>query len=124
MAGKQRTPVFTENFSCNLDAIRLFLEPEGRAVFERLFNRLSDNIVPMLCRYSQSGRIFLQHPVRSKDARLLLRKLGTFLKKGGELREFVADDYLVLYLLRGTRIFFLSIKHHRQLSYDLRRFWL
>ena len=123
MADSRRAPVFTENFSLNLDAIRLFLEPEGRAAFERLLDRLFDDIVPMLCRYSQSGRIFLQHPIRSMEARSLSRKLKTFLKKGDELREFILDDYLVLYLLRNRQVIFLSIKHHRQLSFDLRRFW-
>ncbi|MBI3595998.1 MAG: type II toxin-antitoxin system RelE/ParE family toxin [Nitrospirae bacterium] len=123
MAGRRRTPVFTENFSLNLDALRLFLEPEGRAAFERLLDRLFDDIVPMLCRHSQSGRIFLQHPIRSKEARSLSRKLKTFLKKGDTLREFVVDDYLMLYLHRDRQVVFLSIKHHRQLSFDLRRFW-
>ncbi|MBI1747202.1 MAG: type II toxin-antitoxin system RelE/ParE family toxin [Acidobacteria bacterium] len=123
MDGRRRAPVFTENFSRNLDALRLFLEPEGRAAFERLLDRLFDDIVPMLCRHSQSGRIFLQHSIRSKEARSLARKLKTFLKKGDTLREFVVDDYLILYLHRDLQVIFLSIKHHRQLSFDLRRFW-
>ncbi|MGH7274153.1 MAG: type II toxin-antitoxin system RelE/ParE family toxin, partial [Nitrospiria bacterium] len=72
----------------------------------------------------ESGRMFLKHPVRSKEARLLLRKLSALLKKDDALREFVVDDYLVLYLLRKTQVIFLSIKHHRQLSFDLRHFWL
>jgi hypothetical protein len=123
MADRRRAPVFTENFSLNLDALRLFLEPEGRAAFERLLDRLFDDIVPMLCRYSQSGRLFLEHPIRSKEARTLSRKLKTFLKKGNELREFIVDDYLILYLDRNRQVIFLSIKHYRQLSFDLRRFW-
>ena len=123
MADRRRAPVFTENFSLNLDALRLFLEPEGRAAFERLLDRLFDDIVPMLCRYSQSGRFFLQHPIRSREARSLSQKLKTFLKKGDELREFIMDDYLILYLRRDRRLIFLSIKHHRQISFDLRRFW-
>lgn len=95
MAGRRRTPVFTENFALHLDGIRFFLEPEGSAAFQHLLNRLFDTIVPTLCRHPQSGRLFLQHPVRSKEAQLLLRKLKTLLKKGDELREFVVDDYLV-----------------------------
>jgi len=54
---------------------------------------------------------------------LKLRKLKALLKKDHELREFVLDDYLVLYLLQSRQVIFLSIKHHRQLSFDLRRFW-
>jgi hypothetical protein len=124
MAGRHRVPVFTENFAANLDSICLFLEPAGSTAFQRLLDRLFDDIVPTLCRYPQSGRLFLNHPVRSKEAKLLLRKLSALLKRGDELREFVVDDYLVLYLLRGTQAIFLSINHHRQLSFDLRRFWL
>jgi hypothetical protein len=53
----------------------------------------------------------------------LRRKLKADLKKRDKLREFIVDDDLVLYLFRGTRVIFLSIKHHRQLSFDLLRFW-
>jgi hypothetical protein len=35
----------------------------------------------------------------------------------------ILQDYVALYLLRGDRVVFLSIKHHRQLSFDLGRFW-
>ncbi|HHT9135419.1 MAG TPA: type II toxin-antitoxin system RelE/ParE family toxin [Candidatus Avalokitesvara rifleensis] len=124
MASRRRLPVFTENFTRNLDSIGLFLEPEGTTAFQQLLGRLFDDIIPSLCQYPRSGRMFLQHPVRSKEAQVLLRRLKTLIKKGDELREFVVDDYLVLYLFRKTQVIFLSIKHHRQLSFDLRRFWL
>src|SRR3990172_5419863 len=124
MAGRRRTPVFTDNFLRNLDTIRDFLKPEGGRVFGRLLDRLFDDIIPTLCRFPQSGRIFLSHPTRSREAQVLLIKMRARLKTSDDLREFVVDDYLVLYLRRGTRMLFLSIKHHRQLSFDLRRFWL
>lgn len=123
MAGKLRTPVFSPNFIRNLDAIQSFLKPEGGRAFDDLLARLFDEIVPMLRRHPPSGRPFLSHPIRSREGQLLLRKLKARMKKGGDLREFVAEEYLILYLLRGTRIIFLSIKHHRRLSFDLRRFW-
>lgn len=123
MAGRLRTAVFSPNFIRNLDAIESFLKPEGSAAFNRLLTRLFDEIVPMLRRYPQSGRSFLSHSIRSAESRALLRKLKAKMEKGDELREFVVEEYLILYLLRGTRIIFLSIKHHRQLSFDLLRFW-
>ena len=52
-------------------------------------------------------------------AKKLRRRLG----HADDLREFIVDDYLLLYLVRGEQIVFLSIKHHRQLSFDLKRFW-
>ncbi|MBI3804972.1 MAG: type II toxin-antitoxin system RelE/ParE family toxin [Nitrospirae bacterium] len=123
MAGKLRTPVFSENFIRNLDAIQSFLKPQGGRAFDDLLDRLVDEIVPMLRRYPQPGRLFLSHPIHSREGQLLLRKLKAKMKKGDDLREFVSEESLILYLLRGTRIIFLSIKHHRQLSFDLRRFW-
>ncbi len=52
-----------------------------------------------------------------------MRRLKTLLRGEDELREFVIDDCVVLYLLRRRRLIFLAVKHHRQLSFDLRRFW-
>jgi len=123
MAGRRLSPVFADNFLRNLDGTESFLKPEGASAFRRLLDRFLDDIIPLLTRYPDTGRRFLQHPVRSREARTLVRKLRSVLRKTDDLREFVVDDYLVLYLLRGKEIIFLAIKHHRQLSFDLRRFW-
>lgn len=121
MAGKR--PAFTENFSENLTSIQTFLGPEGKSFFERLLDRLFDEIVPTLCRFPQAGRSLLAHRVHSKESKAMLTKLRDRLEVNDNLREFIMDDYVILYLIRGSRIVFLSIKHHRQLSFDLRRFW-
>ena len=116
-------PYFTENFTANLDSVRLFLEPEGTDVFRRLLRRLFDDIVPTLCRFPQSGRPLLGHAVGSVEGQALADRLRASLRKGDDLREFIVDDYIVLYLIRTRRLYFLAIRHHRQLSFDLRRFW-
>ena len=121
MADKR--PVFTENFSANLTTIRAFLGSEGDAAFHKLLERVFDDIVPTLCRFPQSGRSFLAHTIQSTKAKTLVRKLRGRLRKSDDLREFIVDDYLLLYLVRGERLVFLSVKHHRQLSFDLQRFW-
>jgi len=122
MAGKLRL-LFTDNFARNLDAIESFLSEEGRAAFQRLLDRLFDEICPQVARFPKSGRFFLEHQVGSTEAHALVERLQERLRAGDELREFVVDAFLVLYLVRGSRVYFLSIKHHRQLSYDLLRFW-
>ena len=122
MAARTR-PLFTENFAANLESVRLFLEPEGRSAFRRLLGRLFDDIVPTLARFPQSGRSFLTHAVQSLEAQALLERLRAVLRKGDDLREFVVDDYVILYLIRGRRLYFLALKHHRQLSFDFRRLW-
>lgn len=123
MAGRQFAPVFSENFLRNLDTIEAFLQPEGSAAFQRLLDRIFDDIIPTLSRFPDAGRNFLNHPVRSREARTFVRKLRSLASPSEELREFVVDDYLLLYLRRGRQLIFLAIKHHRQLSFDLRRFW-
>ena len=123
MAARSRRLFFTSNFAANLDSIKLFLTKEGESDFQRLLSRLFEDIGPMLSRFPHSGRSFLAHRVGSKEAQALIERLRSMLRKGDDLREFVVDDYVVLYLIRGTRIYFLAIKHHRQLSFDLSRFW-
>ncbi len=121
MADKK--PVFTENFSANLTTIQDFLGPERANVYQRLLARLFDDIIPTLSTFPRSGRSFLDNITYSNESVSLVSKLMDKLKPGDDLREFIVDDYLVLYIVRGNRIFFLSIKHHRQLSYELKRFW-
>ena len=123
MAGKRPTPVFTQNFAENLDAIRTFLGDEARQAFDRLVDRLLDDVVPTVCRFPSAGRSFFARRVGSLEARSAVRRLKRSLEPHDEVREFICDDYLLLYLVRGTQVFFLSVKHHRQLSFDLSRFW-
>src|SRR3990172_5430413 len=123
MPARARKPVFTENFVNNLESTRLFLKPDGANAFQQLVTRIFDDIVPTLCRFPQSGRSFLAHPVLSLEAQALVNRLERLLRKGDDLREFVLDDYLILYLLRGSQVIFLAIKHHRQLSFDFRNIW-
>jgi hypothetical protein len=122
MAGKR--PRFTENFSANLTTIEEFVAPHSRTAFHRFLDRLFDDVIPTLCRFPQSGRSFLTCTVKSMKAKALTKALRKFLNKGDDLREFVMDDYLVLYLVRRHQVIFLAMKHHRQLSFDLTRFWV
>jgi archaellum biogenesis protein FlaJ (TadC family) len=78
---------------------------------------------PLHClAFPQSGRSFLAHRIGSAEAQIVVDRLGGVIHPGDDLREFTVDDY-ILYLVRRRRIYFLVIKHHRQLSFDLRHFW-
>jgi plasmid stabilization system protein ParE len=123
MAGRRLTPVFTENFATNLDTIRTFLGAEAGEAFARLLDRLLDDLVPTLGRFPRSGRPFPSQPTGSLETRRALRRMRRLLLPGDDLREFILDDSLVLYLIRDRSIVFLAVKHHRQLSFDLLRFW-
>lgn len=116
-------PVFTENFSSNLSDIQTFLGESGSRAFDRFFKHLVDDIVPMLCRFPRSGRSFLERSIRSNEALATAQKVKEKLSEGDDLREFIADEYLILYVVRAKQIVFLSVRHHRQLTFDLKRFW-
>ena len=122
MAGKR--PRFTENFSANLTAIEEFVAPHSRTAFHRFLDRLLDDAIPTLCQFPQSGRSFLTCTVKSAKARALTKVLRKLINKGDDLREFIMNDCLVLYLVRRDQVIFLAVKHHRQLSFDLTRFWI
>lgn len=121
MAAKR--PVFAENFSANLTAIEAFLGSEGHTAFQRFLDHLFHDTIPILCRFPESGRAFLSQAIKSSKAEALSKDLRRLLKKGDHLREVILDDYLLLYLIRDERIVFLAVKHHRQLSFDLKHFW-
>ncbi len=123
MAVRGIKPVFTLNFSANLSDIKTFLGEAGAPTFDRLFDHLVKDLVPMLCRFPLSGRSFLHRTIHSNEAQALVQKLQDKMRPGDDLREFIADDYLILCMVRGKRIVFLSIRHHRQLTFDLKRFW-
>lgn len=116
-------PLFSENFADNLDQIRRFFELRNRLDFERIVDRLFDDVIPLLCAFPRSGRKFLSQRAGSQEALASLRRLQKLLQKGDDLRELVLDDYIVLYVVRKKFLIFLAIKHHRQLSFDFRGFW-
>lgn len=122
MAGKSRL-FFTDNFTANLDEVRSFLSVEGQSAFQRLLKGLFEEMCPQVSQFPLSGRSFIAHHAGSAEAKKLMERVQDRLRTGDDLREFVVDDYVVLYLVRRTRIYFIAIKHHRQLSFDLRRFW-
>lgn len=117
-------PIFaTQNFAANLDSIEAFLSGDKRQTLQSPVKRLFNDIFPILAQFPLSGNSFFAHRERSKDAQLLVRRLKRKLLPGDDLREFGFDDYVLLYLVRRKRIYLVAIKHHRQLSFDLRRFW-
>jgi hypothetical protein len=72
MADRGATPVFTENFASNLEALRLFLGAGHRVAFSRLLDRLFDDIIPAVCRFPQSGPLFLAHATHSVETQTRL----------------------------------------------------
>lgn len=115
----------TANFQQNLDSIRDFLiAQEVGAGFDSLITRLFEDIIPNLRRFPKMGRDLLARDPLSNEGKAKLRALRMKIGKNTEIREYIADEYLLLYAVRDAVVFLLAIRHHRQLSFDLRVHWL
>lgn len=123
MAAKRCTVKVTANFEANLDAIEVFLAEAGATqAFTALLGELAASIIPNLERFPEMGRRFLDRAAQSVEARQKIRQLEARIGDT-TLREYIAGDFLILYGARGQTVYLLSIKHHRQLSFDFPVQW-
>lgn len=123
----KHTVKLTGNFERNLEELEAFLvEAEAPHAFDALLDELMDTVVPNLESFPGMGRLFLERPARSVEVAngvaRLTRQLGS-LTKDGELREYVTTHYLLLYARTQGTVYLLSIRHHRQLSFDFQALW-
>jgi ParE toxin of type II toxin-antitoxin system, parDE len=120
---KKTTIKLTANFERNLEGIDAFLTAANAAfAYDDLLDTLTEILIPNLENFPALGRPFLSRPMRSVEVSNALARLNKQLQ-GGELREYLLGDYMVLYAQFGTVIYLLSIKHHRQLSFDFPSLW-
>ncbi len=122
MGGKRLPVVVAANFDRNLDSLREFLKESPR-VYDDLLDHLFQTVIPNLERFPDLGRDFLARAPGSSDVLVALDHLQRHLPADSSLREYIFGDHLVLYVRTADRIFLLSIRHHRQLSFDLRGHW-
>jgi plasmid stabilization system protein ParE len=118
---------FTDNFSANLSSIETFwAENQFPQAYDRLLDELGETVIPNLERFPEMGRMFLDHKIGSVEAASAAEKIKKRLAKLGgpsQIREYIFDDYIVIYLLQNVTVYLLSIKHHKQLSFDFARLW-
>ena len=89
-----------------------------------LITHLFDDVIANLERFPRMGRDFLTRDALSVEGNAKLHALRTNSGKNTEIREYISDDFLLLYAVRDAVVFLLAIRHHRQLSFDLRTHWL
>lgn len=119
----QRKIQVTAHFEANLTSIAEYLEEnDASSAFDTLLVRIEEDVVPNLESFPDIGRSLLDRAAGSVEVlraqKRLVKKLGT-----SAIREYLTGDYLILYLDDGSTITLLSIRHHRQLSYDLEGIW-
>ena len=124
MAKSRYRVELTASFLQRLDAIEAFLlEADAGFVFDTLLAELRGTVIPNLRRFPRIGRRYLDNPPQSAEALAQLAVLPTGAPDA--LREYPHGDYLILYapMDANTTVYLLSIRHHRQLSFDFARVW-
>lgn len=126
--GKKLVVKLADNFERNLADIERFLtKVEAPQAFNSVLDELLGTVIPNLERFPGMGRPFLNRAVGSVEAtnrlRLLRTKLKALLAEPDGLREYVMNHYLVLYTQVDESVYLLSIKHHRQISFDFEAHW-
>ncbi len=119
----------TAGFLERLDAIEAFLvDADAGAAFDDLLAELRATVIPNLQRFPRIGRRYLANPPQSAEALAQLAALPAGAPDA--LREYLHGDYLMLYLVvdaspeAQASVYLLSIRHHRQLSFDFDKIWL
>ena len=124
MADKLYRVELTASFLERLDAIEKFLmEADAGFAFDRLLAELRATVIPSLRRFPRIGRRYLANPPQSAEALAQLAALPAGAPNA--LREYLHGDYLMLYAAMEAHatVYLLSIRHHRQLSFDFARLW-
>lgn len=114
----------TDSFLECLEAIEPFLiEADAGAAFDDLLDQLRSTFIPNLARFPRIGRRYLDHPPQSAEALRLLAAMPT--GAADSLREYLHGDYLMLYIVADdvATVYLLTIRHHRQLSFDFAGLW-
>jgi len=114
----------TASFLERLDAIEAFLtEADAAFAFDELLAELRATVIPNLARFPRIGRRYLDNPPQSAEALAQLATLPA--GAANALREYLHGDYLMLYAaMDATRtVYLLSIRHHRQLTFDFSTHW-
>ena len=121
---RARPILLTANFDRNLAGIKEFLSTAGAsAAFDELIERLTSQVIPNLQRFPELGADFLARAPLSVDGQALFERLVQSAGPGARVRQLIDGDYVILYLVRAGSVYLLSIKHHRQLSFDLMGHW-
>jgi plasmid stabilization system protein ParE len=114
----------TASFLERLNSIEAFLgEANAEFAFDALLANIRTTVIPNLRRFPRIGRPYLANPPQSAEALTLLASLPA--GAANALREYLHGDYLMLYTVidATATVYLLSIRHHRQLSFDFAGLW-
>lgn len=118
----------TANFERNLADIEQFQsEADAPQAYDTLLDELLDTVIPNLERFPELGRLFFARQGQSVETthalEALRAKLSALTPDVKALREYILDDYLLLYAHINDDLYLLAIRHHRQLSFNFEAHW-
>ncbi len=114
----------TASFLKRLESIEEFLTKADAAfAYDALLDELRTTVFRNLARFPRIGRRYLDRPPQSAEALAQLAALPA--GAAHALREYLHGDYLMLYAAIEAQdtVYMLSIRHHRQLSFDFTGLW-
>jgi hypothetical protein len=114
----------TASFLERLAVIEAFLtEADAASAYDGLLDELRGTVILNLRRFPHIGRRYLDQPPQSAEALAQLAALPA--GAAARLREYLHGDYLILYTVAtpGHLVHLLSIRHHRELSFQFARLW-
>ena len=116
----------TASFLERLESIEAFwveADTDAGFAFDDLLAEIRATVIPNLRRFPRMGRRYLANPPQSAEALALLAAMPAGAPDA--LREYLHGDYLVLYVAMESQetVILLTIRHHRQLSFDFARLW-
>lgn len=112
------------SFLARLAAIEAFLtQADAAFAYDELLADLRAIVIPDLRRFPRIGRRYLDQPPQSAEALAQLAALPA--GAADRLREYLHGDYLILYtaVAAGDVVHLLSVRHHRELSFQFARLW-
>ena len=123
MAADRRFRVeLATSFLEQLASIEAFLTNADAAfAYDDLLAGLRGTVIRNLARFPRMGRRYLDQPPQSVEALTQFAALPS--EAADSLRVLLHDDYLILYAVTDPVVYLLSIRHHRQLSFDFARHW-
>lgn len=132
MADPRYRVELTASFLERLDAIEAFLaQADAGFAFDALLAELRATVIPNLRRFPRIGRRYLAHPPQSAEALAQWAAITSQFTAGAAdaLREYLHGHYLILYTVidataqADATVYLLSIRHHRELSFDFAKLW-
>jgi plasmid stabilization system protein ParE len=104
-------------FKSRMRQIRTFLVSlDAVQVYDRLLDELEHTIYPNLQDFPLLGKPYLEGPVQSTEALMATAKLPR--NAGQILRKYVHDDFVILYAVLPDAIHLISIRHHRESTFN------